>query len=234
MLEATGHRLFCIPHAGAGANSFAALAEEAPGNLDVVSICLPGRERRLMEPALRRMDDVVAWIAREVVVEPAVPFSILGQCSGAYAAVEVAAYLEKDKNLRAHCVFVVSQAPPDSHDSGVLTAESYWQELVLGGEFPAELMQSAEFMEIFRETSDADIELMNSYIGAGRFSSISSNIAALYGLADPSGISSLQDGWRKLTSQRFSEHGFECGHLLTLGDQRAFMECLTSEIGGRA
>ena len=230
-LETIDHRLFCIPHAGAGANSFAALAKEAPVGLDVIPLCLPGRERRLMEPALRRMEEVVAWIAREIAVEPTVPFSILGQCSGAYAAVELAAYLEKNKDLRAHCVFVVSQAPPSGRDAGVLTAESYWEALALDGEFPAELMQSAEFMQIFRETSAADIELMNSYLGAGRFSSISSRIIALYGLADQSDIASLQNGWQRLTSQRLGEHGFDCGHLLTSGDQRAFMECLASEIG---
>jgi len=228
--ESTGHRLFCIPHAGAGANSFAALAEEAPKGLEVIPICLPGRERRLLEPALRRMEEVVAWIAREIVVDPAVPFSILGQCSGAYAAVEVAAYLEQNSNTRAHCVFVASQAPPGSRDADSLTAEGYWEELVQTGELPAELLASAEFMEIFRETSAADIELINSYIKAGRFSSISSRIVALYGLEDLDDISSLQAGWRKLTSERFTEHGLECGHLLTLGDQRAFMDCLASEI----
>jgi surfactin synthase thioesterase subunit len=231
VFETIGHRLFCIPQAGAGANTFAGLAKAAPRNLDVVAICLPGRERRLMEPALRRMEEVVAWIAREIEVEPATPFSILGQCSGAYAAVEVAAYLEANRNLNAHCVFVVSQAPPGSRAAGMLTAESYWEELVMSGEFPAELIQSAEFMEIFRESSDADIELINSYIEAGRFASINTRIVALYGLKDGSDISSLQAGWQKLTSQRFGEHCFEQGHLLTLGDQRAFMECLASEIG---
>jgi surfactin synthase thioesterase subunit len=184
-----------------------------------------------MEPALDRMEEVVAWIVREIVMEPAMPFSILGQCSGAYAAVEVAAYLEVTRNLRAHCVFVVSQAPPCNRSASVISADSYWEELVLSEAFPAELMQSTEFMEIFRQTSVADIKLLNSYIEAGVFASIESRIVALCGSEDDSDIPAVQAGWRKHTSNRFSEHLFECGHLLTLGDQRAFMECLISEIG---
>src|SRR4051812_10692399 len=54
-------RLFCFPFAGGGASAFRTWVKPlADQHIDVVPVQLPGREARLIEPALTRIDAVAA------------------------------------------------------------------------------------------------------------------------------------------------------------------------------
>src|SRR5205807_10519084 len=56
-------RLFCFPHAGAGASTFRAWSRTLPAGVDVLAIQAPGREARLAEAPFRDLPPLVTEVA---------------------------------------------------------------------------------------------------------------------------------------------------------------------------
>jgi len=59
-------RLFCFPHAGGGYAAYRSWEMRLPREIEVVPICLPGREFRFGEPPLRAIAPVVEDVLRNV------------------------------------------------------------------------------------------------------------------------------------------------------------------------
>src|SRR3974377_2013971 len=74
-------RLYCVPHAGAGASTFAKWATAAPSEIEIAAIQLPGRESRLDEEPLRRFAPAAQAIARLIQLEKR-PFALFGHTPG--------------------------------------------------------------------------------------------------------------------------------------------------------
>src|ERR671919_747384 len=79
-------RLFCFPYAGGAASIFRTWPSGLPGSIDVAAVQLPGRETRLAEPPVRRLDALVAAMAPAL--EPFLdrPFALFGHSMGALIA----------------------------------------------------------------------------------------------------------------------------------------------------
>ncbi|MDJ1133697.1 thioesterase II family protein [Streptomyces iconiensis] len=82
-------RLFCLPHTGGGAALYRDWARRLAPDVDVVSIRLPGREKRFRETPYRRLDDLVEALAEAV--EPLLdrPYAWFGHSMGALVAYEM-------------------------------------------------------------------------------------------------------------------------------------------------
>src|SRR6188472_1759563 len=52
-------RLICLPHAGAAASAYRQWSAEIAPEIEVLSVQLPGRETRILEPALTSLPDLV-------------------------------------------------------------------------------------------------------------------------------------------------------------------------------
>lgn len=72
---AAQHRLFCLPHPGAGAAEFAEWGPLLPPEIEVIAIQLPGREDRISEPAFTNSAELVALALQVLRPHSQLPFS---------------------------------------------------------------------------------------------------------------------------------------------------------------
>lgn len=102
--QAGGTRLFCFPHAGAGASTFRGWPELIGPGVQVTAVQLPGREDRIQERAHDRLeellDEMVPVLAGAV---DGGPYALFGHSMGALVAYEAARRL------------VAQGAPPPVH-----------------------------------------------------------------------------------------------------------------------
>lgn len=230
--DATHHALICVPHAGAGVAVFGPLAGSAPADFDVVAVRLPGRETLFMVPPLRDMTAVVAHLVGVLGPDLPASYSLFGQCSGAYIALELARRLSAESGRPPRCVFVASQLPI-SAATAVATRdediERYVDALVDNGELHPVLAAHGEYAEILRDVLRADLEVIDSYAAAAPHEPIDVPIVALCGTRDDPQVVAGQQGWREHTRAGFTVRTLDRGHFLTSGDPAALMAELVAE-----
>jgi surfactin synthase thioesterase subunit len=229
------HRLICVPHAGSGPSAFRDLAKAFPEEVEVVAPGLPGHEDRLDEAPLRDIGSLVEYYVELLARENPGPYSVFGQCSGAYVALELARALAARCGSAPARVFVASQTPV-SWESGGATAdqapslEDCIATLIADGELDPELAADPEFMEIFTDTLDADIAVLCSYLETGPHDPIDAPIVALYGTLDDPAIAQAQEGWRHYTTASFTLGTVDSGHLITRAAPEAVVRRILAEL----
>jgi surfactin synthase thioesterase subunit len=83
-------RLFCFHHAGGAASAFAGWIGELAPATGVVPVQLPGRERRVREPRILRMADLVARLDHHLDDAMRAPYALYGHSMGALVAFRLA------------------------------------------------------------------------------------------------------------------------------------------------
>lgn len=86
-------RLFCVPHAGAGAGVYRAWAERLAPGIEVVALRPPGRETRYGEPVPTSVEELLPPLVAEVEDWLDRPYAWFGHSLGAVVAFECAAAL---------------------------------------------------------------------------------------------------------------------------------------------
>jgi surfactin synthase thioesterase subunit len=109
-MSAARARLLCFPQAGGGAATFRPLATVLPPEVDLCAVRLPGRESRRREAPLTEMEAVVDEVVEALDTMDEVPLVVLGYCSGAFAAYEVARRLLRCR-LRAPVKLIALASP---------------------------------------------------------------------------------------------------------------------------
>ena len=152
-------RLYCLPHAGAGASTFANWTSVCPEKIEIAVIQLPGRETRLDEEPIRHLPAMARAIG-EVIALDDKPFAIFGHSAGGRLAIHVASYLE-DIGLHPARVFV-SGASMTVQPSGFLHQLSRDQFIQAVGErfgtLPPEITDDPEVWSLFERPLRADLE----------------------------------------------------------------------------
>src|SRR5690606_22276910 len=86
-------RLFCFPYAGGAPTAFHDWSKDLPDDFEVSAINLPGRGRRIGEPARRSIAAMADEICQELLPLTDVPFAFYGHCMGSVLMYEVAVRL---------------------------------------------------------------------------------------------------------------------------------------------
>lgn len=156
-------RLVCLPQAGGGSSTFRPLAGALPSWVDVQAVRLPGRETRRREPPLTDLDAVVDVLHDELVGSDR-PVALLGYCSGALLAHELATRLAGNDRLGP--VFAcASQAPHDyGRNVGVHTMDRVVLLDYLRGMnvMPESILGNADLFTVFEPAIRADFALFET------------------------------------------------------------------------
>lgn len=92
-------RLFCFPFGGAGASIFRSWANDLPSEVELCSIQLPGRESRLKEPPIERIELVIDALSQTLVPYLDRPFAFFGYSLGGLIGFELARRLRRQHGL---------------------------------------------------------------------------------------------------------------------------------------
>lgn len=226
-------RLFCFPHAGAGASVFRGWLRMFPEELALCPVQLPGRENRHGERPLAELSEVLD--ALEGVIGPYTgePFAFFGHSMGALIAFELARRLRRRGYPEPSQLFVSSRDAP--HRVRVpetmlhLASEAeILDRLRQYGQTPEELLSNARLMRRLMPLFRADARVTET-AGYTVEPPLSCPIAAFGGLSDPSCTREGMQAWSEQTSGRFSLRGFPGAHFYFQDDAEPLVGAILGE-----
>ncbi|WP_246204076.1 thioesterase II family protein [Streptomyces tailanensis] len=210
-------RLFCLPHAGAGASAYREWQSKVGPDVEVVPVQLPGREARFAEPPVTSAAEIVKHLAGSLVERAGgKPFALFGHSMGALLAYELTHELLLVGRPPVHLVVSGYGAPhlPRSTAYGVVhklpDAELARHIEALQGT-AGEVLEHPELLELLLPILRADYELCETYRFVGH-PPLPVPVTALGGTEDPGATEPQLRAWGELTTAPFTATSFPGGH----------------------
>ena len=196
-------RLFCFPFAGAAASTFREWPNGLPADVELCAVQLPGRETRMREAPLVRMDEMVASLAdglRGLLDEP---FAFFGHSMGAFIAFELARELRRSgARGPSHLVVSAARAPhrPSSRRPLYALPEAQFVDELGGmnGTAP-EVFAHPELRQLVLRILRADCALCETWVYRPE-APLDCDITVLGGLQDREVDRDQLEAWRELTT----------------------------------
>jgi medium-chain acyl-[acyl-carrier-protein] hydrolase len=221
-------RLFCLPHAGGGANSYRDWVAGLAPEIEVLPVQLPGREARCLDRPFDRMDALLDEL--EVALRPFLdkPFAFFGHSLGALVSFELARRLERD-GFMPHQLFVSGygapqlpvKLPPMHH----LSDEQFVMALQDLGTVPTAVLQNKELLELLLPMLRADFAVYERYQYQDA-PPITCPITMLGGQDDLLVPPEMLTPWAQHTMQSGGAHFFKGGHFYLQEQQTAVWQII--------
>jgi len=209
-------RIFCFPHAGAGASVYRLWGAGLPVELEVCAIQMPGREARLREPALSSIPEIVDALIPALQPHLDLPFVFFGHSLGAVIASELTRALSQRGGPLPQHLVVSARRPPHVPDTKPplhrLPDDSFAAEINRRyGGIPAELLQHADVMAVLLPSLRADITALETHAPSPR-APLSMPISVFGGTHDGLTPHEHLEAWRTETAGPFRIRKFAGDH----------------------
>jgi medium-chain acyl-[acyl-carrier-protein] hydrolase len=215
--RATGarFRLFCFPHAGAGASIYAHWPALVPAEVEIIVVQLPGREDRSSEQPFTEQEPLIRTLVPALRPYLRGRYGFFGHSSGALLAFELSRALRNLGRRQPMHLFVSGQVapdliPPDPPIHRLPDPEFTAAVREIGGTSET-VHRSQDLMKFLLPLLRADFTLWDKY----RFEAddpLEIPITALGGYGDKRAPSDMMDGWRDQTTGPFDHQLFDGGH----------------------
>lgn len=219
---AARHRLFCLPHPGAGAGEYATWGSLLPAKVEVVAIQLPGREDRISESAFTDAAALVPLVVQTLRPYLQLPFSFFGHSGSALLGFELTRALRERFHRDPAHLFVSGQPAPDRVDRlpvlHTLTDSEFAEAVYRLGGTARAVVDDPELKNLVLPALRADFTMWEQY----RFvpgPPLTVPITAFGGDRDERAPVATLEAWRHHTSGTFEVRLFEGNHFF-LRDQR--------------
>jgi len=230
-------RLFCFHCAGGSASEFRSWPAHLPARIELIAVQLPGREGRVNEPFIVRVEDLISGVVEAVTPFLDKPYVVFGHSFGAIGGFEMIRELRR-RGLRQPLLFVAAgrraahvndQKPPIS----LLPQDEFVEELRKRyGHHLGPILESAELRAMLIPQIHADFALSEAY----RFHDeqpLDCPVAAFAGISEKSLKPAALNAWCVHTSQSFLSQRFPGGHFFIRESQAAVIEAIKQAIGAR-
>ncbi|MCM6774304.1 alpha/beta fold hydrolase [Nocardia sp. CDC159] len=227
--------LICLPYAGGSHEIFRPWAQELSDNIELVSLALPGRGRRIFQRAHRDWESLIRYATDGLAPYRDRTHAFYGHSFGARLAFELiqngAGYARPTR------LFVSGSRSPRSpqrrpfmHTMDERDFRSAVKQL---GGTPSEILDNPTMMKIFSPTIRADIELAELWGDRHAGRPISAPITALYGRTDPIDTRTAMSGWSAHTSGGFEIVEMPGGHFFPETHRDALLDVIVDRLGVR-
>lgn len=159
-------RLFCFPYAGGGSSAFRGWSEALPSGVDIWAAQLPGRESRVAEPALRRMDSLIEALHEAILPRLDMPYVFFGHSMGALVAFELTRRLRRTgAPLPSRLLLGAFRAPqlPNPHIKIHHLPDEVLKTVLRKEGTPLQVLENDELMRALLPTLRADLEICDTY-----------------------------------------------------------------------
>lgn len=230
--QQSGRRaIVCIPHASAGAAVFHPWATILSEVATVCAVRLPGRESLITERPLDSVESIVARLIHDIMAIDAAELTLLGHCSGAVIAYELAHELIARGDTRVTRLIASSQSAPRSRRAGTpWPGFSSRQELVAylreTGWTDDRVLSNDKFVDLVEPVISADLRAMSSYSKPRGRRPLHIPIVALCGKSDDSLSDSELMSWAAETSADFCMSRFDGDHFFLFKPAAELIEFL--------
>lgn len=226
-------RLFCLPHAGAGASVFRNWAEALPAEVEVCPVQLPGRENRIAEPAIDRVPPLVEALTDAVSPWLDRPFAVLGHSNGAMIGFELVRELRRRGRPGPLHLFASGRRAPDvaarTPPIHQCPDDVFIAELKALGGMPDALLEHPELIELLVPLLRADVALHETYAFVEE-PPLETPITAYRGETDPKVTLEDVEAWARHTRGPFTLRTFPGGHFFLQDDRASFLRTLSADL----
>jgi medium-chain acyl-[acyl-carrier-protein] hydrolase len=226
-------RLFCFPHAGAGALTFRPWTSGLPAECEVNAIQLPGREMRMAESPITDLSALVSTLTG--VLYPYrldKPFAFFGHSLGALIAFELARNLRNTYNLSPIHLFASGRIAPHLKDARppihALSKSEFVDKLRELNGTPDEVLDSPEMAPLLH-TLRADFALNEAY-SYQPGPPLGVPISAFGGVEDTKVSEQELMGWQMHTSKAFKLRMFPGDHFFINSARAAVLQAIVQEL----
>lgn len=227
-------RLFCFPHGGGGAGSYADWAGALPPAIEPVAVQYPGREDRLDEPVPTGMDGLADALADDIAPFTGRPYALFGHSMGATVAYEVAQRLRaRGARAPAHLVASAREAPHDERGGDVHRGddEDLRAELARLGATPPEVLDDPELRTMIFGYVRADYRIIETY-RPRPLPPLDCPVTMFLGDRDPDLAPAEALGWRRVTRARAELRLFPGDHFYLVPQRAAVLAALRQILAG--
>jgi surfactin synthase thioesterase subunit/acyl carrier protein len=166
---------YTVPPVGAGAGVHRELAQSVASDIDVLTLRLPGREKRREEPPLPTVADCVDDLAGRVAADVAghgLPYVLVGDCATGLLAYELARALELAAGpAPAALLAVAGRSPRYGYRDGrrhLAPVGQLRDEVAASGLVPPEITADPAVFALFEPVVRADLAACETYRWDGR------------------------------------------------------------------
>lgn len=161
---------YTVPPIGSSPAVHRELAQSIDGDIDVLTVRLPGRESRRDEPPLPSMAGCIADLAPRLAAhsgEHGLPYALVGDCATSLLAYELARELERTAEVPPVAVVAIAGRSPrygyrdgDSHRA---TSGQLRHDVTASGLMPAEITRDPDVFALFEAAVRADLAVYETY-----------------------------------------------------------------------
>jgi surfactin synthase thioesterase subunit/short-subunit dehydrogenase/acyl carrier protein len=224
-------RLFCFPYAGSGASIYRHWQELLRPAIEVVPVQLPGREDRIVEPALREMRELASSFVNALRELPPAAFALFGHSMGALICFAVMCELRRLEMHMPTRLFVSACVAPNHEQAGVhnLPEGEFQQTLVKKFAMPKEAVANERWWNSIQQTLRCDINLLESY-KLDDAVPLNVPVTVLGGADDPVTSRQALLDWSAFTTTDFSLRLFPGDHMYIKQHESQVIEILKREL----
>ncbi|MEO8062858.1 MAG: alpha/beta fold hydrolase [Pseudomonadota bacterium] len=227
-------RLFCLHCAGGSASEFRNWPSHLPGHFELFAIQLPGREGRVREAFIAKMDDLIGGMVDAIAPFLDKPYAIFGHSFGALCAFEAIRELRR-RGLRQPVLFVpAGRRPPHVEKKkpaiASLPREQFIEELRKDfGDHIRHVLDSVELQEVFIPQIHADFALSEAYSFRTE-DPLDCPVTAFAGVDEDELENDELDAWALHTRRGFHSRRFPGDHFFVRESQRLVIDSMAQEI----
>lgn len=220
--ETESGRLFCFPHAGAGATVYALWGRYMPENISLYPVLYPAREQRRNEAFPEKLTE----LARKIAVENKdafceKPFVLYGHCEGGIIAYETAVFLKELCGVSPKLLVASGANPPDIQTAELIkenmTMEEAAKVFAEYGFLNKDFIGNKMYMDCFVPILVKDFLLLQNYCDKDH-KKLDCPILLMYGSDDVNIDSKNIHGWKEYTFADCEEKVFNGGHFFITKD----------------
>jgi medium-chain acyl-[acyl-carrier-protein] hydrolase len=160
-------RLFCFPYAGGGASMYYTWPDELPAGVEVCAINLPGREARLAEPPITRLDPLVRALADALAPALTGRFAFVGHSLGSLVAFELTRELVRRRAPQPVHLLLSGRPAPQipNHEPRIhaLPDAQFIEGVRRYNGMPEDVLRNPELLELVLPVLRADFAINETY-----------------------------------------------------------------------
>lgn len=226
-------RLFCFPHAGAGASIFRAWSDNLPPEIEVCPIHLPGREDRLGETPFTRLLPLIQTLAPLLRPYLDIPFAFFGHSLGALLSFELAREFRRQNFPSPVHLLVSGSRAPQIPDLDLpihrLPDPKFLESLRRFNGTRPEVLQNPELLQLFLPALRSDFAILETYFYATQ-ERLNCPISAFGGMEDNKVSYEQLNAWREQTHSDFTVQMFPGDHFFWHNNHKPLLQAIAQEI----
>ncbi|MCP3742352.1 thioesterase II family protein [Rossellomorea sp. BNER] len=209
-------KLFCIPFAGGSAVIYSKWKKWMAHSIEVNEVELAGRGRRMNEPLIENMEEMVEDIYDSIKNYITEPYSIFGHSMGGLLTYELCHKLQKEGYPAPVHVFVSGRKAPQLKARKKLIHslpdQEFITEILKYDGMDKNIFENKELANIFLPILKADFKLIETYKFNPPFNLLKSNISVFHGMDDKTVDVEELSLWSEVTKKESKIYTFPGGH----------------------